>query len=103
LGPTNTAFDALPPGHAFYSSDAPFSQHLTDILLYHVSMMMCFAALTCLNGDVITMLETVTYSVSNAGGTPLIKLALRRIARLSNGVAFIIGQVLPIFASSGLS
>jgi uncharacterized surface protein with fasciclin (FAS1) repeats len=36
LGPTNAAFDA-PPGLLSTLLTAPFSQHLTDILLYHVS------------------------------------------------------------------
>jgi transforming growth factor-beta-induced protein len=56
LGPTNAAFDALPPGLLSTLLTAPFSQHLTDILLYHVSDDV-FRSTDLFNGDVITMLN----------------------------------------------
>jgi transforming growth factor-beta-induced protein len=96
LGPTNAAFDALPPGLLSTLLTAPFSQHLTDILLYHVSDDV-FRSTDLFNGDVITMLngETVTYSVSNAGVATFNQASIETVdGEASNGVAFIIGQFL---------
>jgi transforming growth factor-beta-induced protein len=102
LGPTNAAFDALPSGLLSTLLTAAFSQHLTELLLYHASEDV-FRSADLFNGDVITMLngETVTYAISNAG------VATFNQARIEigdiearNGVVYVIGQVLlPSFAS----
>jgi transforming growth factor-beta-induced protein len=102
LGPTNAAFTALPPGLLTTLLTAAFSQHLTEILLYHVSDDVLRSA-DLFDGDVITMLngENVTYSISDAG-VATFNQAIIEMADIeaSNGVAHVIGQVLlPSFAS----
>jgi uncharacterized surface protein with fasciclin (FAS1) repeats len=102
LGPNNAAFDALPAGLLDTLLTAPFSQHLTEILLYHVSDDV-FLSTDLFNGDVITMLngETVTYSISNAGVATFNQARIEMVDGVaSNGVTYVIGQVLlPSFAS----
>jgi uncharacterized surface protein with fasciclin (FAS1) repeats len=102
LGPTNAAFTALPPGLLTTLLTAAFSQHLTEILLYHVSDDVLRSA-DLFDGDVITMLngENITYSISDAG-VATFNQAIIEMADIeaSNGVAHVIGQVLlPSFAS----
>jgi transforming growth factor-beta-induced protein len=102
LAPTNAAFDALPPGLLSTLLTAAFSQHLTELLLYHASEDVVRSA-DLFDGDVITMLngETVTYSISNAGVATFNQARTETgDIEASNGVAHVIGQVLlPSFAS----
>jgi transforming growth factor-beta-induced protein len=102
LGPTNAAFDTLPSGLLSTLLTAAFSQHLTEILLYHVSDDVLRSA-DLFDGDVITMLngENVTYLISNAGVATFNQARIEMAdIEASNGVAHVIGQVLlPSFAS----
>jgi transforming growth factor-beta-induced protein len=101
LAPTNAAFDALSNGLLATLLTPAFSQHLSEILQYHVSDEV-FGSADLFAGKAITMLngETVTYSISNGVGT--FNQASIEMAdfEATNGIAHVIGGVLlPSFAA----
>jgi transforming growth factor-beta-induced protein len=97
LGPTNTAFDALPPGLLARLLTPGFSRHLASILQFHVSDEV-FRSADLFGGKAIAMLngETVTYSISNAGVGAFNGRGIITTGDIEarNGVVHVIDQVL---------
>jgi transforming growth factor-beta-induced protein len=97
LFPTNAAFDEIPSDFFANLLTPAFSQHLFEILQYHVSDEI-FGSAGLFAGKTITMLngETVTYFISDTGVGAFNARAIIETGTIkaSNGVAHIIDQVL---------